>query len=118
MFFFRFSKQKLLITTFQTPDTRHEENWMWIGLFAYNMLFHSRNLAKSKLRPWDSQKVETFKSLSPTMVQRDYLRIISEFETPANDPKPRGKSPGRLQGTKIPPRIPYPVIRKADKQAA
>ena len=28
--FFRFSKQKLLLGSFQTPDVRHEENWWWI----------------------------------------------------------------------------------------
>ena len=40
--YFRFGKQRLLNTSSQTPDTRHEENWMWISLLAYNMLYYIR----------------------------------------------------------------------------
>ncbi len=32
---------------------------------------------------------------SPTLVQRDFARIIQELGTPAQQPKPRGHSPGR-----------------------
>lgn len=41
--FFRFGKQRLGLSSFQTCETLHEENWQWIGLLAYNMLYHARN---------------------------------------------------------------------------
>ena len=51
-------------------------------------------------------------SLTPTTVQRDFVRIISVVGTPAKTPKPRGYSPGRLPGTSVPPRQRHPVLKK------
>ena len=45
--FFRFGKQRLLLVNSQTCETHHEESWHWIGLLAYNMLYHARSLASA-----------------------------------------------------------------------
>jgi hypothetical protein len=110
--YFRFGKQRLLNTGFSTPDTRHEENWMWVNMLAYNMLYHSRELANASRHPWESRKITILKNLTPSQVQRDYIRIIQEFGTPAKDSKPRGKSEGRVEGIKMPPRKEAPVLKK------
>ena len=112
--FFRFGKQRLGMVGSQTCETRHEENWYWIGLLAYNMLYYARSLAKSTRYPWEKKKIQVLSSIErPSQVQRDYNRIISEIGTPAPFPKPRGKSPGRQTGHKIEARPECPVIRKS-----
>jgi len=112
--FFRFGKQRLGMVASQTCETRHEENWHWIGLLAYNMLYYARSLTKSIRYPWEKKKVEILNSIErPSQVQRDYHRIILEIGTPAPFPKPRGKSPGRQLKCKIGERPDCPVIRKS-----
>jgi hypothetical protein len=97
--FFRFGKQKLCLTSSQTSETHHEENWLWISMLAYIMLYHASSLVKEVRYPWERRKVTVIKSKqTPTMVQRDYARIIRGIGTPAAIPKPRGKSPGRGEG--------------------
>ena len=114
--YFRFGKQRLGMVGSQTCETRHEENWHWIGLLAYNMLYYTRPLAKSTRYPWEKKKIQVLSSIErPSQVQRDYSRIISEIGTPAPFPKPRGKSPGRQLGCKIGERPDRQVIRKSVK---
>jgi hypothetical protein len=51
--FNRFGKQRLLLTAFQTPDVRHEENWWIVAQLAYVQLWLARYLAESMPRPWE-----------------------------------------------------------------
>jgi len=112
--FFRFGKQRLQLVNSQTCKTRHEENWHWIGLLAYNMLYHARSLASAVRYPWEKKNIPVLGAIErPSQVQRDYARIIPEIGTPAPVPKPRGKSPGRLLGQKCGERPDCPVIRKS-----
>ncbi|SCA64228.1 hypothetical protein SCG7086_CU_00010, partial [Chlamydiales bacterium SCGC AG-110-P3] len=116
--YFRFGKQHLLNTASQTPDVRHEENWMWISLLAYNMLYHSRKLASPSYRPWETARRAKEHILPPTQVQRDYTAIYQRIGTPARDPKPRGKSFGRKKGDRRPPRPHCPIKKKPEKEVA
>lgn len=112
--YFRFGKQRLGMVASQTCETCHEENWHWIGLLAYNMLYYARSLAKSTRYPWEKKKIQVLSSIErPSQVQRDYSRIILEIGTPAPFPKPRGKSPGRQLGHKVGERPDHPVISKS-----
>jgi Transposase DDE domain len=112
--FFRFGKQRLQLVNSQTCKTHHEENWHWIGLLAYNMLYHARAFASAVRYPWEKKKPQVLNSIErPSQVQRDYGRIIREIGTPAPVPKPRGKSPGRQFGQKSGERPNRPVIRKS-----
>ena len=45
---FRFGKQKLLMTSYLTPDVKHEENWFKLTLLAYVNLWAARNLSVVK----------------------------------------------------------------------
>jgi|JI10StandDraft_1071094.scaffolds.fasta_scaffold1121366_1 hypothetical protein len=115
--FFRFGKQRLGLVSSQTPETFHEENWHWIGLLAYNMLYHTRTLARSVRYPWERKEVQMLTSVKrPSQVQRDYERIIRGIGTPAPVPKPRGKSPGRRQGEKGKRRPDRLLVRKSAKE--
>lgn len=112
--FFRFGKQKLGLVNSQTCETRHEEGWHWIGLLAYNMLYHARQLTEPVRYPWENRKVRVIATMErPSQVQRDYGRIIRGIGTPAPVPKPRGKSPGRKPGYKSGERPDQPLIRKS-----
>jgi hypothetical protein len=115
--FFRFGKQRLLLVNSQTCETHHEESWHWIGLLAYNMLYHARSLASTVQYPWEKKKIRVLSTIErPSQVQRDYRRIIREIGTPAPVPKPRGKSRGRQLGQKSGERQDHPVVRKSTKE--
>ncbi len=113
---FRFGKQKLLMTAYSTPDVNHEENWFKLTLIAYVNLWSARNLAVVLPRPWENylRENESVK-LSPSLVQRDFSRIISTLGTSAKSPKRRGYSSGRIKGDKKVPRTRHQVIKKQKK---
>ena len=114
--YFRFGKQRLLMASYQTPDVEHEENWMQIVALAYMQLWLARDLAEALPRPWERYLPEAkSETASPSTVQRDFGRIIRQIGTPAEPPKPRGKSPGRVKGERQQPRKRHPVIKKGKK---
>jgi hypothetical protein len=116
--FFRYGKQKLLLTACQTPDDAREERWWQLVHIAYAQLWMARHVARFLPRPWE-QYSPAMKSrqMSPTLVQRDFGRIIRQIGTPAKPPKPRGYSPGRRKGKRMPPRPRQKVVVKGQKQA-
>ncbi len=112
--FFRFGKQRLLLTACQTPDVRREENWWQIVQLAYAQLWLAQPLATALPRPWERYLPPAAPgSASPATVQRDFRRIIAAVGTPAQAPKPRGNAPGRAKGARPARRTPQPVIKKA-----
>jgi hypothetical protein len=114
----RFGKQRLLMTEFQTPDVKHEENWIQFVLLAYVELWAARELARHLPRPWERYlKQNNDKIVTPSVVQRDFQRIISEIGTPARSPKTRGNSIGRVQGQAQTQRTKHPVVKKQSKPA-
>jgi hypothetical protein len=115
--FFRFGKQKLLLTDSQTPVTVREERWWHLVHIAYAMLWMARHLTHHLPRPWE-QYLPTARrrEMSPTLVRRDAERLFLQLGSPAQPPQPRGKSPGRKKGIKMPPRPRYPVVIKGAKQ--
>jgi hypothetical protein len=105
--------QRLLLNASGTPEVEHEENWVELSFLAYVQLWAARKLALNLPRPWERylpQKTEGF--LTPSQVQRELNRIISEIGTPANLPKPRGYSGGRTEGMIQTKRIRHEVIKK------
>lgn len=113
----RFGKQRLLLNASTTPEVEHEENWVELSFLAYVQLWAARKLAFTLPRSWERylpQKTEGF--LTPSQVQRDMNRIITEMGTPANSPKPRGFSGGRTRGMIQTKRTRHEVIKKAKKE--
>lgn len=114
----RFSKQRLLATTYQTPDAQREEQWWRLTQIVYFQLWLARPLTRSLPRPWERYLPHREeRPPSPSLVQRDFSRLIRQLGTPARAAKPRGKSPGRAKGTRLPPRKRHPVVRKALQRA-
>jgi hypothetical protein len=116
--FFRFGKQRLLMTAYQTPEVQHEENWWQLAQLAYVQLWLARYLAEAMPRPWERYLPQFHtqaenQEISPSMVQRDFGRIIQEIGTPAQSPQPRGKSPGRTKGERQQPRKRHKVVKKS-----
>ena len=113
---FRFGKQRLLMTAYLTPDVEHEENWFKLTLIAYVNLWAARKLAVVLPRDWE-QYLKTNKSIkiTPSLVQRDFSRIISTLGTIAKSPQRRGYSSGRIKGYKKAPRTRHQVIKKGQK---
>ena len=116
--FFRFGKQKMLLDGFQTPDDDREEKWWQLVHLAYAQLWLARHVARCLPKPWE-RNLPTMKQrlLSPTLVQRDFGRIIRQIGTPAQPPKPRFNGRGRPKGTKLPPRPHHKVVIKSQQVA-
>jgi hypothetical protein len=111
--FFRFGKQKLLLTDFQTPETDREEKWWHLVQIAYAQLWMARHVAECLPRPWERHLPPMRnRRISPTLVQRDFARIIRQLGTPAKPPKRRGNSAGRPTGTRLVPRPRHKVVVK------
>lgn len=116
--FFRFGKQKLLLVDFQTPKVACEENWFQLVHIAYAQLWMARHVVNAFPRPWERNLPAMRKpQISPSLVQRDFARIIRQFGTPALPPKPRGISPGRRKNADFPKRIRQKVVVKGKKAA-
>ena len=116
--FFRFGKQKLLLTQFQTPELKREQNWWLLVHLAYAQLWMARHVTVCLPRPWERSLPSMRRGLvSPSLVQRDFGRIVRQLGTPAKPPKPRGISLGRLVGTRLPPRPRLKVVMKGPVKA-
>lgn len=114
--YFRFGKQKLLMTAFQTPEVDREKNWWQIVQLAYTQLWLAGPLAQQLPRPWEKYLPYTEGQIaSPSQVQRDFGRIIHQLGTPANSPKVRHKGTGRPRGSTLPPRTRHSVVKKGKK---
>ena len=112
--FFRFGKQKLLLADFQTPEVKREEKWWHLVHIAYAQLWMARHIALALPRPWQRNlPLMQRRLISPTLVQRDFARIIRQLGTPAQPPKHRGISPGRPPGTLLPKRPKHKVVVKS-----
>lgn len=115
----RFLRQRLLFDAFQTPETEHEENWVMLVTLAYAQLYAARHVARHLPRRWEqparagTDDVE----LRPTLVQRDFGRILAELGTPAQPPQRRGNAAGRAPGVSPGRRRRYPLTRRRPKAA-
>jgi hypothetical protein len=117
---FKFGKQRLLMTSYQTPDTTHEENWVQFSMIAYHQLYHARQLAKNLPKPWEKkadklEQVEGTKGdhiLPPSRVQRDMANVLKQLPKITAEVKPRGIPSGRGVGETLTPRESSPVVRK------
>ena len=92
---YRFDKQDLLWTHPRLRTPAQFERWSQVVAIVHNHLVLARPLVQASLRPWESSQ----RDASPQQVRRAMTKIVAQLGTPARPPKPRGKSPGRQQGT-------------------
>lgn len=107
----RFFKQTLNWTT---PRVRHPEQadrWTWLILAAYTQLRLARSCVADWRLPWE-RRLEPDK-LTPYRVRRGFPSLLVALGTPANAPKPCGRSPGRPKGRLSGRAKRYPALKKA-----
>lgn len=117
--FFRFAKQRLGLLIAQTPDLAASMTWVWVVALAYTQLLLARTVVSAQPRPWDPQpRRNPQRPLTPGQVRQAWPAFSHGLGTPAQAPRPSGKSPGRSAGFQPTPRPRFPVVSKKQKQAA
>lgn len=105
---YRFAKQRLHWTQPQLGTTRAAERWSALMPLLTWQLWLARLACIDSPLPWQSAQ----DILSPGRVAQAFPVILAAIGTPAQPPKPRGKSPGRQPGQQQPPRPRYPTVKK------
>jgi hypothetical protein len=118
--YFRFIKQRLLFTAAQLATTSHEEKFVQVIILAYEQLYLARFELEPTLRPWKRFKPmpPPQQAATPAQARRGFARLLARIGTPAQPPKPRGKSPGRLKGYRPPTRPRDLVVKKGPTVAS
>jgi hypothetical protein len=97
-----------------TPRVRHPEQadrWTWLILVAYTQLRLARGIVADQRLPWE--RPLPIQSLTPARVLRNFASLLLLVGTPAEAPKPRGRSPGRPKGRLSGRAKRYPAVKKA-----
>jgi len=97
-----------------TPRVRHPEQadrWTWLILAAYTQLRLARGIVADRRLPWE--RPLAIQSLTPMRVLRSFATLLPLVGTPASEPKPRGRSPGRPKGRLSGRAKRYPAVKKA-----
>jgi hypothetical protein len=106
----RFLKQTLGWTT---PRVRHPEQadrWTWLVVAAYTQLRLARACVADRRLPWE-RRLDPAR-LTPCRVRRAVATILLAVGTPADAPKPCGRSPGRPRGSRSGRAGRYPALEK------
>ncbi len=108
---FRFLKQTLNWTTPQIRTPQQADRWTWLVAAAYTQLRLARPAIVDHRLPWQRSQCPT--RFTPVRVQRGFATLLLALGTPADAPKPCGRSPGRPKG-RLSGRAPrYPAVKKA-----
>jgi hypothetical protein len=109
---YRFLKQDLFWTKARLRTPEQFERWSLVVATAMNQLVLSRHLSQVLFRPWERRR----QVITPRQVRRVMGTLLMQVGTPTRRPQPRGKSPGRSQGSRSQPAQRYPVMRKTSKK--
>lgn len=112
---YRFIKQSLKWTLPQLSTPAQSQLWSSLLLIASWQLWLARRAAQDHPRPW--QKPQAPEKMTPGRVQRGMSGVLAGIGTPAQAPKPRGKSPGWPVGRVRTKRTRYAVLKKQSQQA-
>ena len=112
---YRFIKQSLKWTLPQLSTPEQSQLWSSLLLIASWQLWLARQAAQDNPRPW--QKPQPPEKMTPGRVHRGMSGVLAGIGTPAQAPKPRGKSPGWPVGRVRTKRTRYAVIKKQSQQA-
>lgn len=105
---YRFAKQTLHWTLphFKTPE--QAERWSDLMPLLTWELWLARPLVTDKPLPWQKPSPRP----SPGRVRQSLGAVFAQIGTPAQPPKPRGKSPGWRAGRPRQRALRYPVVKK------
>ena len=108
---FRFLKHILNWTLPRVRQPEQADRWTWLVLAAYTQLRLASACIRDQPLPWERPRPEH--PLSPSRVRRGFCAVLLVVGTPANAPKPCGRSPGRPTGRRSPPAPRYPVLKRS-----
>jgi hypothetical protein len=106
----RFCKQALGWTT---PRPRHPEQadrWTWLVVAVYTQLRLARPWVADRRLPWERPLDP--ERLTPYRVRRALSALLPLVGTPADAPKPCGRSPGRPKGRRSGRATRHPALKK------
>ena len=107
----RFCKQTLGWTTPRVRHPAQADRWTWLVVAAYTQLRLARLCAADRRLPWE-RRLPAGK-LTPNRVRRDFPQLLVGLGSPADGPKPCGRSPGRPRGRRSGRAPRYPALKKA-----
>ena len=110
---YRFCKQTLNWTR---PRVRHPEQadrWTWLVLLASTQLRIARRAIEDQRLPWERPQRPNRRVLTPARVRQAFPQLIAALDTPADVPKPCGRSPGRPLGRRSGPAPRCPAVKKS-----
>jgi hypothetical protein len=84
-------------------------------LAAYTQLRLARQLVGDQRLPWERPRPPG--QLSPYQVRRGFPRLLCVAGSPADAPKPSGRSPGRPKGRRSGPALRHPAVKKPTRKA-
>jgi hypothetical protein len=110
---YRFCKQVLNWTTPRVRQPEQADRWTWLVLLAYTQLRLARRAIDEVHLPWERPQRPTRRALTPARVRQAFPQLLVALGTPANAPKPCGRSPGRPLGARSGPAPRFPAVKKA-----
>jgi hypothetical protein len=105
---YRFQKQRLLWDNPRLRTPAQFERWTQIVAVVQNLLRLARPMVAPLTQPWE----RTPRPATPQQVRRGLNKILGTLGTPARPVQPRGKSPGRAKGIRVPPATRFEVVKK------
>ena len=95
----------------RTPQ--QADRWTWLVVLAYTQLRLARRTSADVRLPWEAPQRPDRDALTPARVRRAFPQLLVTLATPANAPKPCGRSPGRPRGARSGPAPRFPALKKA-----
>jgi hypothetical protein len=105
---YRFAKQSLHWTLPRCKTPEQAERWSDLMPLVTWELWLARPLVSDKPLPWQKPQAQ----LTPGRVRQSLAAVFAQIGTPAQKPKPRGKSPGWRTGRRRPKAARYSVVKK------
>lgn len=109
---YRFAKQRLHWTLPKLSTPKQSERWSDLMPLMTWELWLARDIVADNPLPWQKQIAQ----LTPGRVAQAMGGVFALIGTPAQPPKPRGKSPGWPPGEPRLRRPTYPVVKKSTKK--
>ena len=95
----------------RTPQ--QADRWTWLVVLVYTQLRLARRTIQDVHLPWEAPQRHDRGTLTPARVRQAFPQLLVTLGTPANAPKPCGRSPGRPKGARSGPAPRFPALKKA-----
>jgi hypothetical protein len=106
----RFAKQTLQWVLPRVRLPEQADRWTALVVVAYTQLRLARACVQDRRLPWEPPFAP--ERLTPYRVRRAFSALLANLGSPANPPKPCGRSPGRPKARRSGPAPRYPTFKK------